>query len=76
VEGNRDGHNSTTGCPRRVRVGVFRGRLNEVGDSGLDGVEGADCVDVDDGFEAVGGEPRERRNEVTRGAGSVRNGTL
>lgn len=43
-----------------------------MGDGGFEGVEGADCVDVDYGFESVGGEAGEGGDEVSCCASAVR----
>ena len=42
-----------------------------MGNGGFEGVEGADCVDVDYGFEGVGGEAGEGRDEVSCCASAV-----
>jgi len=41
-----------------------------VRDGGLEGVEGADGVDVDDGLEGVGAQARDGGDEVACGAGA------
>ena len=58
VEGSRDVEDAGAGAPE------------EVGDGGLDGVEGAEDVNVDDGLEGVGGHVLQGGDEVARGAGA------
>lgn len=55
-------------------VGVGGGGLEEVGEAGFGGVEGAEHVDVDYGFEGVGGEMGEWGEEVAGCSGSGRGG--
>lgn len=65
--GSRD--EAAAGGAGIIRIGIASGRLYEVGHRGLDGVKGANRVDVDDGFEGVGGEPGDGGDEVACRAG-------
>lgn len=47
-----------------IWIGIVSGRFYEVGYCGFDGVKGVNCVDVDDGFEGVGGEFGDGGDEV------------
>jgi hypothetical protein len=50
------------------------GAAEEVGDGGLDGVEGAEDVDVDDALEGVGAQAVDGGDEVSCCAGAVYQG--
>lgn len=51
-------------------VGMFLGGGEEVRDGRFQCVEGADGVDVEDGFEGIGGEAVDGRQEVARCTGT------
>ena len=63
--GNRD--DATASEAIRVGVRVPGSRLDEVRDSGLDGVESTNGIDVDDSLEGVGAQTGNRSNEVSSG---------
>lgn len=70
VECCRDEDDAPAGGGVSAVVWVQGGGLEEVGKGGFEGVKGADYVDVDYGFESVGGEAGERGEEVACCAGA------
>ena len=65
VESSRNRDDTATSKTIRVGVRVPGSGLDEVRDGGLDGVEGANGVDVDDSLEGVGAQTGNRSNEVS-----------
>ena len=59
-----------------VRGFVLGGGCDEVGESGFEGVVGAEDVDVHDGFEGVGAELGDWGEEVAGCAGAVVGGSV
>ena len=65
VEGSGNRDDTATGKTIGVGVRVPGSGLDEVGDSGLDGVESTNGVNVDDSLESVGAQTGDGSNEVS-----------